>query len=66
MATYKARFLPRDMARCYGKNCKQKDKCARHLQIKLDKEHNFDTMWVVHADALRDSAEQCDFMIGEM
>lgn len=66
MVTYKARFLPRDIARCLGNNCNQKEACARHTQIELDKQHDFDTMWIVYADALRDSAEQCDFMIGEM
>lgn len=66
MRTYKARSLSRDVARCLGSNCRQKDSCARHLQIKFDKEHNVDTMWIVYADALRNSAEPCEYHIGEL
>lgn len=66
MRTYKVRSLSRDTARCLGSNCRQKDRCARHLQIKIDKEQNVDTMWVVYADALRNSAEPCEYHIGEL
>jgi len=66
MARHKFRSLPRDVARCEGSNCRQKDKCARHTQIEQDRKHGTDTTWIVYADASRNDVEPCEYMIGEL
>jgi len=63
MVTYKVRTLPNDVARCYGTNCTQKDSCARHKQIALDKEFGNNSIWVVYTDSPR-SGDECEVKIG--
>jgi hypothetical protein len=38
MGTKNFRFLPYDMARCYGKGCSKKEQCRRHTQIEADRQ----------------------------
>lgn len=63
MGVYKFRSLPRDTARCVGRNCPVKKTCMRHLQIDLDKRYLDENVWVVYMDGMY-SDNDCEVRLG--
>ena len=62
---YKSRSLAKDVSRCKGSNCYQKNTCARHVQLIRDKDMDYNPWdWVPVGDFLRHT-DECTLRIEE-